>query len=69
VIDGEVFPGVHRKDYGWSVGLDYDHTELPRVTTVRPGVAGVLQIQGEFFCVFEFFLDLLYHFGLVCCFS
>jgi hypothetical protein len=44
------FPGcaqvrtkVHRKDCGWSVGLVYDPTELPRVTTTRPRVVGVLQ--------------------------
>jgi hypothetical protein len=43
------FPGcaqertkVYKKDYGWSVGLVYDPMRLPGVTTVRPGVAGVL---------------------------
>jgi hypothetical protein len=34
---------VCKKDYGWSVGLVYDPRGLPGVTTVRPGVAGVLQ--------------------------
>jgi hypothetical protein len=29
------------------VGLVYDTRELPGVTTVRPGVAGVLQIVSE----------------------
>jgi hypothetical protein len=33
---------VYRKDYGWSVGLVYDPKGLTGVTTVRPGVAGVL---------------------------
>jgi hypothetical protein len=33
---------VCRKDFGWSVGLVYDPTGLPGVTTARPGVAGVL---------------------------
>jgi hypothetical protein len=37
---------VCRKDYGWSVGLVYDPKGLPGVTTVRPGVAGVLQKLG-----------------------
>jgi hypothetical protein len=48
------FPGcaqvrtkVCRKDYGWSVGLVYDPSELPGVTTARPGVAGVLQMVSE----------------------
>jgi hypothetical protein len=49
------FPGcaqvrtkVHRKDYGWSVGLVvYDPMGLPGVTTARPGVAGVLQMVSE----------------------
>jgi hypothetical protein len=36
---------VHRKDYGWSVMLVYNPSELPGVMTVRPGVAGVLQIS------------------------
>jgi hypothetical protein len=55
------FPGcaqvrtkVHRKDYDCFVGLVYDPTELSRVTTARPGVAGVLQIQGEFFVFLSF---------------
>jgi hypothetical protein len=46
------FPGcaqvrtkVHRKDYGWSVGLVYDPRGLPGVTIARPGVAGVLQVS------------------------
>jgi hypothetical protein len=38
---------MYRKDYGWSVKLVYDHMELPGVTTVRPGVAGVLQMVSE----------------------
>jgi hypothetical protein len=48
------FPGcaqvrtkICRKDYGWSVGLVYDPRGLPGVTTVRPGVAGVLQMVSE----------------------
>jgi hypothetical protein len=32
---------VHRKDYGWSVGLVYDTRGLSGVTTVRFGVPGV----------------------------
>jgi hypothetical protein len=35
---------VHRKDYGWSVGLVCDLRELSRVTIARPGVTGVLQM-------------------------
>jgi hypothetical protein len=33
---------VRRKDYGWFVGLVYDPRELPRVTTARTRVTGVL---------------------------
>jgi hypothetical protein len=33
---------MRRKEYGWFVGLVYDPTEMLEVTTVRPGVAGVL---------------------------
>jgi hypothetical protein len=33
---------VHRKDFGWSVGLVYDPKGRPGVTTARPGVVGVL---------------------------
>jgi hypothetical protein len=29
------------------VGLVYDHRELPEVTTIRPEVAGVLQIYPK----------------------
>jgi hypothetical protein len=35
---------VYRKNYGWSVRLVYDPRGLPGVMTVRPRVAGVLQI-------------------------
>jgi hypothetical protein len=38
---------VHRKDYGWFMGLVYDPKELPGVTIARPGVAGVLQMVSE----------------------
>jgi hypothetical protein len=38
---------VHRKEYGWSVGLVYDPRELTGVTTTRPGVPGVLQMVSE----------------------
>jgi hypothetical protein len=38
---------VHRKDYGWSMGLVYDPKELPGVTTARRGVTGVLQMVSE----------------------
>jgi hypothetical protein len=38
---------MHRKEYGWSVGLVYDPRELSRVATTRPGVAGVLQMVSE----------------------
>jgi hypothetical protein len=38
---------VHRKDYGWSMGLVYDSKGLSGVTTARPGVAGVLQMVSE----------------------
>jgi hypothetical protein len=31
---------VHRKDYGWSVGLVYNPREMSGVTTTRPVVAG-----------------------------
>jgi hypothetical protein len=34
---------VHRKDYGWSVGLVYNPTRLSGVTTNMSEVAGVLQ--------------------------
>jgi hypothetical protein len=44
------FPGcaqvrtkVHKKDYGWSMGLVYDPSELLEITTARLGVFGVLQ--------------------------
>jgi hypothetical protein len=33
---------VHRKDYGWHVGLVYDPMGLSGVMIARPGVAGVL---------------------------
>jgi hypothetical protein len=36
-----------QKRLGWSVGLVYDPRGLPEVTTVRPGVAGVLQMVSE----------------------
>jgi hypothetical protein len=36
-----------KKDYGWSVGLVYDHRRLSGVTTVRPEVAIVLQMVSE----------------------
>jgi hypothetical protein len=38
---------VYRKDYGWSVGLVYNPRGLSGVTTVRPEVAGVLQMVSE----------------------
>jgi hypothetical protein len=38
---------VCRKDYGWYVGLVYDHRGLSGVTTARPGVVGVLQMVSE----------------------
>jgi hypothetical protein len=38
---------VHIKEYGWSMGLVYDPTEVSGVTTVRPGVAGVLEMVSE----------------------
>jgi hypothetical protein len=38
---------VTRKYYGWFVGLVYDPRELSGVTTVRPGMARVLQIVSE----------------------
>jgi hypothetical protein len=38
---------VHRKDYGWSVGLVYDTRGLPGVMTDRPMVVGVLQMVSE----------------------
>jgi hypothetical protein len=34
---------VRIKDYGWFVGVVYDSKELPKVTTIRPRVARVLQ--------------------------
>jgi hypothetical protein len=34
---------VHTKDSYWYMGTIYDCRELPRVSTVGPGVDGVLQ--------------------------
>jgi hypothetical protein len=36
-----------RKEYDWSMGLVYDPRGLSGVTTVRPGVTGVLQMVSE----------------------
>jgi hypothetical protein len=54
VIDREVFfecaqvrIKICRKDYVCSVCLVYDPRGLAGVTTVRPGVAGVLQMVSE----------------------
>jgi hypothetical protein len=48
------FPGcaqvrtkVHRKDYGWFMGLVYDPRGLPGVMTTRPGVTRVLRMVSE----------------------
>jgi hypothetical protein len=38
---------VHRKNYGWSMGLVYDSRGLLGVTTARRGVVGVLQMISE----------------------
>jgi hypothetical protein len=35
---------MHRKDYGWFVGLVYDPRVLLQVTTAKPRVAGVLHL-------------------------
>jgi hypothetical protein len=35
------------KDTCWSVGTIYDPIELPEVSTVGPGVDGVLQVVSE----------------------
>jgi hypothetical protein len=40
---------VCRKDYDWYLGLVYDPTGLPGVTTARPGVVGVLQCSYTLF--------------------
>ena len=38
---------VHTKDSCWYVGAIYDPRELPGVSTVGPGVDGVLQVVSE----------------------
>jgi hypothetical protein len=38
---------VHTKDSCWYVGAIYDPRELPGVSTVGPGVDGVLQVVIE----------------------
>jgi hypothetical protein len=46
---------VHKKEYGWSVGLVYDLRELAGVTTARPRVAGVLQLLPSMILLYSMF--------------
>jgi hypothetical protein len=56
---------VHRKKLGCSVGQVHDPRGLPRVTTARPGVAGVLQLPMELRSLFTAMLPRV--FELVFC--
>jgi hypothetical protein len=38
---------VRTKDSCWSVGIIYDTRELPGVSTIGPGLDGVLQVVSE----------------------
>jgi hypothetical protein len=50
---------VHRKDYGWSMGLVCDPKGLPGVTTARPVVVGVLLVRVWKSIQFSFLIFLL----------